>query len=55
MFSSEKITSGRTYTVHLDGTAAGTAVGGLSLGGSTTGATELGTVTAGVAPAGGGH
>jgi Carbohydrate-binding domain-containing protein Cthe_2159 len=55
VFSSEKITSGETYTVLVDGTAGGTAVGGLSLGGSTTGASELGTVTAGVAPAGGGH
>jgi hypothetical protein len=47
VFSSDAITAGETYTVHLGGTASGTAVGALTLGGSTTGATGLGTVTAG--------
>ena len=47
VLSSDAITEGESYTIHLGGTASGTAVGGLSLGGSTTGATELGTVTAG--------
>ena len=56
VFSSDAITSGEAYTVHLGGTAGGTAVGGLTLGGSTTGATELGTVTAGQhAASRGGH
>jgi hypothetical protein len=56
VFSSDAITAGETYTVHLGGTASGTAVGALTLGGSTTGATELGTVTAGQHAAGrGGH
>jgi hypothetical protein len=54
-FSSSKITSGESYTIHTGGTATGASTGGLAASGSLGSATKVATVTAGQAPAGGGQ
>ncbi|BEL02421.1 carbohydrate-binding domain-containing protein [Actinoplanes sichuanensis] len=54
-FSSSKITSGESYTIHTGGTATGASTGGLAASGSLGSAVKVATVTAGQAPAGGGQ
>jgi hypothetical protein len=54
-FSSSKITSGESYTIHTGGTATGASTGGLAASGTLGSATKVATVTAGQAPAGGGQ